>query len=86
MYKYKKNKGTFSEDQDYGNEKNTYPQQRAAAMTAKGQHELEVSGAKFRRNFIALLTSDWCRERIRFHADGDETGGGGVLDEQSVVS
>lgn len=33
---------TFAEDQGDGNEKNTEPQQRVAAMTAKGQQELEV--------------------------------------------
>lgn len=56
-------------------------------MTAKGQQELEV-WEELDRNLIALLTSGWGQERICFHADGDEMGGGGCrekyLREQDV--
>lgn len=48
-------------------------------MTAKGQQELELTGAKFRRNFITLLTSDHCQERACFCTGSSETGGGQIL-------
>lgn len=55
-------------------------------MTAKGQQEFELSGAKFGRNFITLLTSDQCQERICFHTDSGEAGGGGVLQRRKILA
>lgn len=55
-------------------------------MTAKGQQELELSGAKFRRNFITLLTSDQCQVRICFHTDGGKTGGGCILQGRKILA
>lgn len=55
-------------------------------MTAKGQQELELSGAKFRRNFITLLTSDQYQERICLHTDGGEAGGGRILQRRKILA
>lgn len=55
-------------------------------MTAKGQQEFELSGAKFGRNFITLLTSDQCQERICFHTDSGEAGGGCILQRRKILA